>query len=128
MNVSIKVNIPTAAIMAKRGLGRSNRARKFIASEVKRLSDPYVPMQSGRLKNAVQIAADGSSLIYTGPYAHYHWIGQVMAGRAPKHYTGRGMRYHGAPMRGKQWTVRMLASHSRDLETSVAHFVGGEAK
>lgn len=128
MKVSVKVNVPTAAILAKRGLGKSNRARKFIASEVKRLSDSYVPMQSGYLKNSASVAPDGSSLTYKGPYAHYHWIGELMAGRAPKHYTGRPMKYHGAPRRGRKWTEVMLASRSRDLTASVAKFVGGKAK
>lgn len=128
MNVSVKINIPAAAIMAKRGLGRSNRARKFIASEVKRLSDPYVPMQSGHLKNSAQVAADGSSITYRGPYAHYHWVGEAMAGRAPRHYTGRPMKYHGAPMRGRKWTEVMLASRSGDLTASVARYVGGKPR
>lgn len=128
MKVSVKVNIPTEKILAKRGLGKSNQARKFIASEVKRLSDPYVPMQSAFLKNSAHISSDGSNLIYRGPYAHYHWLGELMAGRAPKHYTGRGMNYHGAPMRGRQWTVRMLADGSHVLTASVAKKIGGKPK
>lgn len=128
MKVSVKVNIPTEKILAKRGLGKSNQARRFIASEVKRLSDQYVPMQSGYLKNNARIASDGSSLTYQGPYAHYHWIGELMVGSAPKHYTGRGMDYHGEPMRGKQWTVRMLADRSHDLTASVSKKVGGKPK
>lgn len=128
MKVSVKVNVSVASIMAKRGLGRSNRVRKFIASEVKRLSDPYVPMQSGRLKNGAYISPDGSTLTYRGPYAHYHWVGEVMGGRAPKHYTGRAIQHHGAPMRGKQWTERMMADRSPELIESVANYTGGKGK
>lgn len=128
MKVSVKVNVPTEKILTKRGLGKSNQARRFIASEVKRLSDPFVPMQSGYLKNNARIASDGSSLTYSGPYAHYHWTGELMVGPAPKHYTGRPMKYNGAPMRGRKWTEVMLASRSNELTASVAHYVGGKPK
>lgn len=139
MKVKVRANIPTAAIMAKRGLGRSKRARRFIASEVKRLADPYVPMQTGALKNGAQIGSDGSTLIYPGPYAHYLYEGIVYGpniptadggffSRAPKHPTGRALHYHGAPMRGSKWIDRMMAACSRDLQRSVAIYVGGKTK
>lgn len=123
MSVKVKVNIPTAKILKSRGLGSDNGARKYLASEVKRLCDPYVPMQQGMLKNNVTIATDGSQLVYTQPYAHYQYHGKVMAGRAPKHYTGDDLTYHGAPMRGPQWDKRMLADKSQDLEKSLDAYI-----
>lgn len=123
MSVKVKVDIPTAKILKSRGLGSDTGARKFLASEVKRLSDPYVPMQQGALKNITTIAADGSQLVYTQPYAHYQYYGQVMGGRAPKHYTGDALSYHGAPMRGPNWDKRMLADKSGDLENSLDAFI-----
>lgn len=119
----IKVDINTAKILKSRGLGSDNGVQKYLASEVKRLSDPYVPMQQGMLKNQSTIAADGSQLVYTQPYAHYQYYGKVMAGRAPKNYTGDDLTYHGAPMRGPQWEKRMLADKSKQLEQSVETFV-----
>ena len=123
MSVKVKVDIPTAKILKSRGLGSDTGARKYLASEVKRLCDPYVPMQQGMLKNLVTIAADGSQLVYTQPYAHYQYYGKVMAGRAPKHYTGDDLTYHGAPMRGPQWEKRMLADKSKDLENSLDAYI-----
>ena len=123
MSVKVKVDIPTAKILKARGLGSDTGARKYLASEVKRLCDPYVPMQQGMLKNLVTIAADGSQLVYTQPYAHYQYYGKVMAGRAPKHYTGDDLTYHGAPMRGPQWEKRMLADKSKDLENSLDAYI-----
>lgn len=123
MSVKVKVDIPTAEILKSRGLGSDTGARKHLASEVKRLCDPYVPMQQGMLKNNVTIAADGSQLVYTQPYAHYQYHGKVMAGRAPKHYTGDDLTYHGAPMRGPQWDKRMLADKSQDLEKSLDAYI-----
>lgn len=121
--MSVKVDINTAKILKSRGLGSDNGVQKYLASEVKRLSDPYVPMQQGLLKNRATIAADGSQLIYTQPYAHYQYYGKVMAGRAPKEYTGDDLTYHGAPMRGPQWEKRMLADKSKQLEQSVETFI-----
>lgn len=123
MSVNVKVDIPTAKILKSRGLGSDTGARKFLASEVKRFCDPYVPMQQGMLKNNAIIAEDGTYITYNQPYAHYQYYGEVMAGRAPKQYTGREIDYHGAPMRGKQWDKRMLADKSKDLERSLDAYI-----
>ena len=132
MSVNIKVDIPTEKILKARGLGSDIGARKYLASQVKNYCDPYVPMSSGagtHMKNQATIAADGSQLVYTQPYAHYQYYGQVMAGRAPKKYTGDSLTYHGAPMRGSNWDKRMLADKSKDLERSMDAYIkqkGGE--
>ena len=134
MGVKVKVSIDAAQIMRKRGLS-DNKVRKHLASEVKRLSDPYVPMDQGNLKNQAVIASDGSTLTYNQPYAHYQYHGKVMgpnymdkegewhSGKAPKHYTGDDLTYHGAPMRGPHWDKRMMADKRKELETSVEKFI-----
>lgn len=126
--MKVKTDIRPAAILRARGLGDSDRARVFLANEVARLSDPYVPMQQGILKNTKQIAGSGRTITYLGPYAHYQYVGEVMAGRAPKHYTGKPLTYHGAPMRGPEWDKRMMADRKDDLTQSVANYVGGNPK
>lgn len=120
------VNVDSDRILRERGLGSSVEAVRFLASEVKRLSDPYVPMQSGTLKNTAQITDD--SVLYNAPYAHYQYHGAVMAGRAPKHYTGDAIDYHGAPMRGPEWDKRMMADRGDELRESFARHIGGKAK
>lgn len=126
--MSVRVNINKAAVLRARGLGTSNAARIYLANSVKRFSDPYVPMQSSRLKNSAQPSRDGRQLIYIGPYAHYHWRGEAMGGRAPKRYTGTAMNYHGAPMRGKEWVNRAMNDHAKDVTSDVATYVGGHVK
>ena len=123
--MKITVNIDSKKILAERGLGSSDKVRKYLASEVARLSDPYVPFQNGPLKNQRAIASDGSQLVYTQPYAHYQYYGKVMAGRAPKKYTGDDLTYNGAPMRGARWTERMLADKRGEIEKNVEKFIGG---
>lgn len=131
--MSTKIDIPVSKILSVRGLGGSKDTQKYLASEVKRFSDPYTPMQQGMLQKAT-IAADGSYIVYTQPYAHYLWVGEVYgpnytngerfwSGKAPKKPTGKQITYSGAPMRGKQWTNRMMADKSQDLERSVEVFI-----
>lgn len=121
--MKVKVNFNAKQIMASRGLGATFKVQKYLASEVKRLSDKYVPMQQGMLKNNAQIASNGSFIVYNQPYAHYQYYGKVMAGRAPKDYTGADLTYNGAPMRGPRWTERMLADKRNDLEKSVEAYI-----
>ncbi len=129
MKISCKVNIDVNAILADRGLGPDRQAEKFLASEVKRLSDPYVPFRQGTLKNTAQIEQDGAGtfLVYRTPYAHYQWYGEAMAGPPPKHYTGRPLTYSGGGLRGPRWTERMLADRRADVVRSLAEHVGGKA-
>lgn len=123
-----QVNISPAVILKSRGLGSSTAACKHLANTVRRFSDPYVPMQQGELKNAAQIINDGRGILYNQPHAHYQYVGEVMEGRAPKHYTGRDIKYHGAPMRGKQWDKRMMADRGEEVVEDLAKFVGGKRK
>lgn len=125
--MKVKVDINTARIMKQRGLGGDHRAQVYLASEVKRLSDPYVPMQQGLLKTNAVIAADGSTLTYTQPYAHYQYYGEAMAGRAPKNYTGKALDYHGGPMRGPRWEQRMMADKSKEIVNNLKTYIGGLA-
>lgn len=99
---------PAAKIMAKRHL--DGTGRKKVASEVKRLCDPYVPMDTGTLKNTAQVLADG--VLYGQPYA------------AKQYYTNSGWQ----TPRGAYWDRRMLADKGGELTKAVAAFCGGKAK
>lgn len=125
MKLKVNVDINTARILKERGLGGDHRAQVYLASEVKRLCEPYVPMQSGTLKNTAVIAPDGSSLTYVQPYAHYQYAGQVLAGRAPKQPNGKALTYSGGGLRGPQWDKRMMADKSRELTSNLQEYIGG---
>ena len=125
MRISVTSTVDSKAIAGRKGLGPGGKLVKYLAARVKLHCDPYVPMQSGTLKNTAQISADGSELVYNQPYAHYQYHGMAMAGRAPKHYTGKALNYRGAPMRGAEWEKRMLADRREDLEKDVANFING---
>lgn len=107
--------------------GRYNAAQMYVDSEVLRLSEAYVPFQSGMLKMSGQLGTVvGSGLVvYNAPYAKYQYYGNVMVGRAPKQLTDRPLTYHGAPKRGKLWFERMKADHKEEILTGARKIAGG---
>ena len=117
MKIDAQVNIDAEKILKKYGLGKSKEAQRFLAENVERKCQPYVPMSAGSGAHMVNSArVEDDRIIYPGPYAHYHYVGEVMAGRAPKHYTGKPIDYHGGPMRGKEWDKRMMADKGEEVK------------
>lgn len=118
MRLDIAVNIDTRRALMDLGLGSDHRAQKFLASEVERFSRPYVPKSTGagaHMATSAEVASDGSTVTYQGPYAHYQYYGEVMEGTAPKTYTGRDIQYTGGGLRGKEWDKRMLADKADEI-------------
>ncbi|HBH3109881.1 TPA: capsid protein [Clostridioides difficile] len=112
MNVHVDIN--ATRIMRAKGIERGGKAQKFLTHEVRRLSDLYVPKQTGTLKNTAREEVD--KIIYIQPYAK------------PQYYnnTGHGSEGIGAGgKRGKYWDKRMLADDKDELIGSVARFIGG---
>lgn len=137
----MRINIDPDAIMRRRGLGPSNEAQIFLANMVAKLCDPYVPFAPGagvHLKSNPEIASDGSTVTYHGPYAAYQYYGEVMVGEdtgsayaksgEKKRGTGRAIKYQGAPNRGKRWNERMMAERGKEIKLALARKLGGKAK
>ena len=88
---------------------RGKTAQVWLDSEILRSTEPFVPMDQGDLiGSGVRGTVPGSGLIvYNSPYAHYHYVGLVRVGRAPKKLTNRKMNYsqlHQAGQeRGSAW-------------------------
>ena len=93
----------------KRKLNRNGDAQRFFTHEVRRLSDPYVPMQTGTLKNTAVEQTD--KITYPQPYARCQY------------WENRG-----DGLRGKQWEKRMWNARGKEIVQSVAKFTGGKAK
>lgn len=127
MNIKVTSSFDVQKILDKRGIGKDKRLRKYLASRVRLRCMPYTPRAQGTLSNTSQTTKDGDAVVWNQPYAHYQYYGEVMAGRAPKHYTGKALQHHGAPMRGPNWDKRMMAEHREDVEKDVAAYIGGNA-
>lgn len=107
--------------------GRYSRAQMFVDSEVLRLSDPYIPMQSGMLKKSgiLGTVIGSGEVVWNAPYARYLYYGKVMVGRAPKVLTAKNLTYHGAPMRGAFWFERMKKDKGKQILDKAALIAGG---
>lgn len=100
---------PADKILLKRSLNKNGTAQKYFTHEVRRLSDPYVPLLNGPLKNTAIEQTD--KITYPQPYSRKnYWENR-----------GKGLR-------GKQWDKRMWTSRGPDIVRAVANYVGGKAK
>lgn len=133
--MKIVSNIDAGKILRRRGLQPGGPVQRMFTQECAKRMDPYVPMQSSTLKNTRFVGPD--YVEYNQPHAHYQYTGTLYlapSGSAwarkgeRKHPSGIELTYHGAPMRGKQWDVRMWADHRRDLLDFMAKACGGRAK
>lgn len=115
----VRVNLdPMDAILLKRKLNKNGKAQLFFTHEVRRLSDPYVPFQTGALKN-IQVQVYADKIHYKAPYARKQFYEN-------KGYGNQGTSKGG--LRGRQWTQRMWSDKGKDVVQSVAKFCGGKRK
>ena len=122
----VKINNPTKTEQ-RLGLEKDGSAQKFLRDEFDRFMDPYIPMQSGPLKNT-KTYPNNHSIKYTSLYAHYHYIGKKAIGPSkPKGVkriiSGINMKYSGAPKRGPKWDKRMYADRKADILKDLEKFI-----
>lgn len=108
MSVRVKLTMsPTQEILLKRGLNKGGNVQRFFTHEVRRLSDPYVPMKSGMMKNSAIENVD--NIVYPQVYSKKQYM----------HNGGRGLR-------GKLWDQRMWADRGDEIVKSVAAYAVGK--
>lgn len=97
---------------------RFSDAQRFVDSEVLRLSEPFVPMQTGMLKKSGLLGTDvGSGEVkWIAPYARK----QYYSPREPGSETG--------PDRGPQWFERMKAIYKGKIIAGARRFAGRGTK
>ena len=118
MATKVTINIdPAEKILLKRKLNNNGQAQLFFTNEVARLSEPYVPLQGGDLKDKKIIS--NSKITYNMPYARKQYFTNAGSG---KEGTGKG------GLRGKLWVKRCWADKGKDICKSVAQFVGGRSE
>jgi hypothetical protein len=106
----VKVHLDSAsAILAKRKLGKGGQAQRYMVSEVRRKTDPYVPFLNGPLKNTA--VEHENSIEYVTPYARRQYY-----------------EHKGDGLRGREWDKRMWADRGQEITQSVADYIGGKAK
>lgn len=86
----------TERLIAERGLNKGGKAQQFVDSEVLRLTDPYIPMDTGILKSSgIRHTKVGSGdVIWDTPYARRQYF-----------------ENKGSGLRGQRWFHRMKADN-----------------
>ena len=104
--------------LEQRGMEPGGEVQRFVDSEVIRLCDPYVPMDTGTLKTSASVATDIGSgeVVYETPYA------RTMYYNPDLNFQGKDF----TPGRGAFWAERMAADHLQDIVDGAAKIAGGK--
>ena len=113
------------------GLEEGGRAQQHLVKNVARRITKYVPKRTySSIENAIaqgQEPANGR-IVIRGPHVKLLYFGKVMAGRKPKHVTGRDLKYTTTFNRlaGPFWLERLIAAEKdRIIEDERRNILGG---
>lgn len=133
----MKINVvttmlPFETIIKKHGLDDNGRVTIFLRNEVERFCDPYIPMDTGTLKNT-KYYPNIRSIKYISPYAHYMYKGKVAVGPSKprgvkRTISNKPIKYQGAPKRGAEWDKRMVNDRIHDIERDLENFINKGGK
>lgn len=139
-DVKVEWNRPVKQIAEKAAGGDAGAL--FLANEVKRLMDPYVPADSLVLaQNVRTYVENGEGIVhYQSPYAHYQYEGEIYGPNYPikdggeitgwwspprKTPTGRKMKHNTFrhPLATSHWDQAMLRARKRDLLEAIETYL-----
>ena len=104
-----------------------SEAQKVVDSEILRLCEPYIPLQTSMLvKSGILGTKIGSGLVqWIAPYARFQYYGKVMVGiESRSAYAMRGEKkevinknlvYHGGGVRGSFWFERAKEANKNSI-------------
>jgi len=115
VNSGSKAELKWNTNFSRKWNGQYTRAQRFVDSEILRLSEPFVPLQTGMLIKSGILGTDvGSGKVqWIAPYARAQYYGK----RKPGSETG--------PLRGPQWFERMKAQYKQVILDGARRLAGG---
>lgn len=140
----MRINMrPTSVIKARLGLQKGGPVHKFFTDTCYKHMDKYVPFADGNLASNVAFGANGDSIIYLSPYAHYMYEGKVMGPNIPfkdkngniikwrspkgkpKYYTGAEINYSTQhhEFAGSHWDKRMWSAEKDKVIEEVEDYI-----
>ncbi len=137
MRTVMKVDLqPVNDVLKQAGLEDGGAVQKQIDESFLRYCDPYLPFDSGMLRDSgiTSTKIGSGQVVWDTPYAHYLYEGILYVDP----YTGKGaffdenygfwsrpntqkvpsdreLLYHGGGLQGKKWAERMWADHGEDI-------------
>lgn len=128
--------------LQQQNIEMTKKGQLFFANELMRLSNDYVPFDTGALQASAFVGEGGKAIIYNTPYARYLWYGKLMVdpitGKGAffnsnygfwsrpltnKILTERPLVFSGAPRRGKMWVIRAYNDNKSALLNSTLMFM-----
>ncbi|MCI9484973.1 MAG: hypothetical protein HFH27_11045 [Clostridiaceae bacterium] len=115
--------------IAKSLSGSASQAEMAVAQQIKKDTEPYVPMLTGEFRRRTMIA--GNRIIYPGPFARYLWEGFKMVdsatGRPAFYIKGVGFRFRSGA-RLEKTTKRLVYTKTSPIQASDHWFDKSEAQ
>lgn len=127
--INVKMNA-TSKILKDHGLDPNGRVTTFLRDTVERLSDPYIPFDSGMLRK-LKTKPSNHEIKYTSPYAKFQYYGKLMLTKTgsswarkgeKKVVTNKDLKYH-ASGTGARWEQLMLQRRKNDLIKDVQNYI-----
>ena len=138
--ITLKIGIESVNIDARGMADKLENDRAFwtfAASEWHRLYAPYVPFESGTLRDSVTI--EPKTITHNAPYAHYQYTGDVYGPNypitqngvqvgffstpnRPKHKTGGRLKYKG-PHASAKWDLAAAPTQLPNLASSMQAYI-----
>jgi len=132
---SIQKSIVLVKLYKNIGLDKSGKVTRYLRDTVDRLSNPFIPFQSGGLRR-LKTYPNTYSIKYTSPDARYHYNGELMLTKSgsswakkgeKKYRTGKKMRYHTSGT-GPKWDKLMMQRRRNDVIRDVQNFINRGGK
>ena len=89
----VKVDFNIKGMLDDMGLNPGGKVQTMLNNEILRISDPFVPFDTGNLKNKGAIEPSNTAISYSTPYARRLWYGE-------------DFKFNGSPVRGSMWVDR----------------------
>lgn len=138
--ITLKIGIESVNINARGMADKLENDRAFwtfAASEWHRLYAPYVPFESGTLRDSVTI--EPKTITHNAPYAHYQYTGEVYGPNypiiqngvlvgfyskpnRPKQKMGRSLKYKN-PKASKKWDLAAAPTQAQNLASSMQAYI-----
>ena len=102
---------PTSIIKADLGINPGGKVHAFFTDTCYKHMDKYVPMDTGMLRDNVDIGVD--YITYQSPYAHAQYVG----------YTTGPVLHYTTPGTGPYWDERMKSAEMQIVVKEVQNYV-----
>lgn len=110
-NLSVNLKCDLEELLRNHGVDNKGRVQKIIDSEVLRLNDKFIPLDTGALRDSGKIntVIGSGEVIYSTPYARRQYY-------IPMNHTGQRCAFWFEQMKRQGGTEQILAAVRKELK------------